>query len=288
MAIVRHGPTQCAHEPGCPHDIGPAAAGVTSAANALAAAPELRTGMHERQGSGPVERRMETEAERESRLAAYERQALATRIAEDRTKAARERAQQAQEGEAMTRPARQRKATDEEILAALRRHRGNRNAAAGELGMTVTPMTKHCERIAAAGAMPADVAELLASRSQYGRRAAGLPPVVAALPPRERLEHEAARDGIVLPDRLPVDSAAPAGPYPGVAFPVAAVETRPATGTEPRPVPLQRLLDAVPPRPEPIVEAYRIVRELAAGFALTSELVDELARRIADQAAGLA
>ena len=173
MAIVRHGPTQCAHEPGCPHDIGPAAAGVTSAANALAAAPELRTGMHERQGSGPVERRMETEAERESRLAAYERQALATRIAEDRTKAARERAQQAQEGEAMTRPARQRKATDEEILAALRRHRGNRNAAAGELGMTVTPMTKHCERIAAAGAMPDDVAELLASRSQYGRRRPG-------------------------------------------------------------------------------------------------------------------
>lgn len=54
MAVVRRGPTKCAHEPGCPHDIGPAAAGFAPGINA-GAVPELRTGASGR-GSGPVER----------------------------------------------------------------------------------------------------------------------------------------------------------------------------------------------------------------------------------------
>lgn len=54
MAIVRNGPTKCAHEPGCPHDIGPSSAGFAPAVNSLAV-PELRTGAGPR-GSGPVER----------------------------------------------------------------------------------------------------------------------------------------------------------------------------------------------------------------------------------------
>jgi hypothetical protein len=67
MAVVRRGPTACRHEPGCPHDIGPAAARATTFANALAAA-DLVTGAQP-SGSGPVERTYTTQQPREGDMA---------------------------------------------------------------------------------------------------------------------------------------------------------------------------------------------------------------------------
>lgn len=70
MAIARTRQTPgCSHGPGCPHDIGPAAAGVSSA-NAIAAADRVVGSWAQHGGSGPVERRVLTADELAARVTA--------------------------------------------------------------------------------------------------------------------------------------------------------------------------------------------------------------------------
>lgn len=72
MAIVRKSPgSGCEHGPGCPHDIGVAAAGVdgTNAREAMAAVDAVRLEAQQSVGAGPVEKRQETLAERAAREA---------------------------------------------------------------------------------------------------------------------------------------------------------------------------------------------------------------------------
>ncbi len=73
MAVVRHGPTDCRHEPGCPHDIGPAACRVEGLAamgrlSVMTVSEGLLVDRAQSAGCGPVERRQETPGEREARL----------------------------------------------------------------------------------------------------------------------------------------------------------------------------------------------------------------------------
>lgn len=71
MAIARtRQASGCEHGPGCPHDIGPAAAGVSSAANAIAAADRVVGSWSQQGGSGPVERRVLTADELAARVTA--------------------------------------------------------------------------------------------------------------------------------------------------------------------------------------------------------------------------